>query len=157
MFTNIQVVAVFHSITLIFLNYFIILFNFFAFNEPLNFSGFTPIELVILVPIFIELVFSIITGRRWRIMIDNIKGGDSYAENRKYVAFISIRYFVGSLITTIGAIIYANYDPLYIFMCILLIIVSLLSTIAIVYQVKYPMSEYSMVKRLKINEENDAK
>jgi hypothetical protein len=49
------------------------------------------------------------------------------------------------------------YNPLYIFMCILLIIVSLLSTIAIVYQVKYPMSEYSMVKRLKINEETDAK
>ena len=157
MFTNIQVLAVFSPIMLMLFDYFTILFDFFAFNKPLDFSGFSPIELVILVPIIIELVLSIITQRRWKIMVDNIKGGDSYAENRKYVAYVSIRYFVGSLITTIGTIIYANYDPLYIFMCILLIIVSLLSTIAIVYQVKYPISEYSMVKRLKINEETEAK
>lgn len=115
----------------------------------------TTIEIFIIVPIIIDMVICTIVQKKHKFILGNLKDGDSFYEYRKDAAFTATHLYITYLISGISSAIFAEFNTFDTIIYILLVIASTLGFIAMLIQVKYPMSEYTKVTRNKLDKEEN--
>ena len=127
-----------------------------SFTSSFNFEVFKTVpiyQLFYLIPYLINALISSFVKKRQKYVIDNIKNGDSFYEYRKDAGIAAIRQFLITAIPSFTMLIFEKDSLFNNVVYVILLVASLLSTIAMVIQIKYPMDEFVKVRRRKINRE----
>ena len=125
-------------------------FSDFILSGRFDISVFSIQELLYIVPFIIGYIISSVTKRRRKYVADNLKNGDSFYEYRKDAGLYSLQSFLTTIIPGIAMLIFEKDTLINNILYIFLMIASTLGTIAMLIQMKYPMDEFTKVKRKKL-------
>ena len=124
-----------------------------SFTSSFNFEVFTTIpayQILYIAPYLLNAIISSFVKKRQKYINDNIKNGDSFYEYRKDAGLTSIRSFLITAIPCVTMLIFEKDSLFNNVVYVIMLIASLLATIALIIQMKYPMDEFVKVRRRKI-------